>query len=644
MSQDSDSNNYLKVQCHVCETKIDMSDLDPFTQINCPSCEELITVPKILDHYLLEEELGRNCRYVTYKAADLRLHRTVVIKLLNPEFRDNPETVKKFFKHAGRIALLNHPSLTPVYSSGEKDDEAFVVSQYLDFNSLESYFELKEKKIKLYKSCYILRSVAKALHSTWKYDLGHFNLNLRNIVFDNDGHINVSDVGFSKLLFDEAEDKELVSYFSPEYIAPEVVESQKFSELSDIYSFGIIAYQLFTGSLPFVHLKPHEQMNLRLEREIVAPNLINKNLPEELSDFCLALCEKDPERRIQNFEKVGQKINHLMATLFDSEELSSSSDNVTVNSAATLDVKKEEATSVDQSTPTETVHMPDIFEASAKEDKDYKAAKKIAMALYYIIALFVMPPVFIALVCWLSLTYAPDSLLSQRVREVFDMEKTVSEGEPVITEESTEASENSNTEEAKTTEEASKEVKDPKTVEQKTDEAQSKLVYRPKPKGLNFFKAREELSNYYEKLPDSVREKVKTQVLHLLKSRKVFIEQLNGKDFSTEVTIEKKKHLVTLRSVNSRTFKFDGESGEMELSWKNLEVSDLKRFLTDSLKVSEATLSSLDEKAQEALNEKLDKTKLYLALLIHWYELDGFDELRASIKTKEIQEELAGLL
>ena len=629
MTQDSDSNNYLKVQCHVCETKIDVSELEAFTQINCPSCSELITVPRILDHYLLEEELGRNACYKTYKASDLRLHRTVVVKLLNEEFRDNEKVVERFFKHAGRIALLNHPSLTPIYSSGKEDGESFVVSQYLDFNSLESYFELKGKKVKLYKSCYILRSVAEALKATWQYDLGHYNLNLRNIVFDNDGHINVCDFGFSKLLFDEAKAKELVAYFSPEYIAPEIVESQDFSELSDIYSFGIIAYQLFTGELPFVDIKPQEQMNLRLGRELVSPNLINKNLPDEFAQFCLSLTYKDKTKRTQSFDDVLRKLTRLMEELFDGEEFSSSSDQVKVTSPSPA-VAKEPVEK--ETSPVAIVNMTDMFVADAKEDKGYAVTKKIAMALYYIFALFIMPPLVIVLVCWLSLKFAPDSMLSERVRDVLKIESS-----------------NSETVTQKPQNEASSEVEantkgSSAELLRKKDEALARLVDRPKPQALNFFKARTDLANYYAKLPTSIREKVKAQVIYLLKSRKHFQRRLNTQSFKTEITRGGQKYTMTLTSVDRNIFKFYGEFDNYEVGWNKIHFNDLKRLVVDSIKNAEKASEKLSDEEKETLNKDLDKCRFHLALFINWYELSGLDEVKLAINDQELKDELEGLL
>ena len=624
MSSDSGTNNYLKVQCHACDIKIDMSELDAFTQINCPNCEELLTVPKILDHYLLEEELGRNSCYKTYRASDLRLHRLVVVKLLNEEFRNNEETVRKFFKHAGRIALLNHPSLTPIYSSGEENGEAFVVSQYLDFSSLEDYFEAKKKQIKLYKSCYILSSVAKALSSTWNYDLGHFNLNLRNIVFDNDGHINVCDFGFSKLLFDEGKKTDLVAFFSPEYIAPEVVEDQQFSELSDIYAFGIIAYQLFTGQLPFVDIKPREQMNLRLKREIVAPNLINKSLPDELSSFCLSLCQKNPVDRLQSFEEVSKKLSEMMLSLFDDENLELS-DRVMVNSRS-VEAPKEPKVN----TPVaKTVNIADMFEADAKVDKDYRSMKKMGMILYYIVALFIMPPVLIAGLCYLSLSFAPDSVFSERIREITGIERTVEKKiEPLAPIKETELKA-TDTSLVKTEIEALK----PKPSDN-----------RPKPRALNFFKARDELTSYYETVPEADLEKVKTKVIYLLKARRHFIQVLNNKHFKSEIALDGQKAPVTVLSVDRRILKLETESAEIELEWKALEISDLQGLLNDAISFASKDIASLSDLEQKSLNESLDKTRFHLALLIDWYELEGLDELKAQIDSESVKKELDSLL
>lgn len=308
----------LKINCHTCGAKIDVTGEEPFKQVNCPACNAHFQIPKRFSHFLLEERLGENPNFSVYRALDLTLSREVCLKVMSKDLSSKPKLVESFLSMAGKVALLSDPNVVPIYSSGEHDDQSFLVMQYMSASSLDPYLEKAKGLLPLSSVYRCIRDAAKGLDAAYKQGINHNNLSLRNILVDRDGNIKVADFGYSYSLHKLDPESELITFFNPKYISRELANGEENGLAGDIYSLGTVFYHLITGVPPFPGSNPKEVIKQRLERKPVAPNKVRSEIPEEVSEYIMEMMSDDHSDRPSSFAEVLKKIESFLDPNFKS--------------------------------------------------------------------------------------------------------------------------------------------------------------------------------------------------------------------------------------------------------------------------------------------------------------------------------------
>ncbi|NQZ56226.1 MAG: serine/threonine protein kinase [Lentisphaeraceae bacterium] len=310
----------LKINCHTCAAKLDVSDEKPFSNVNCPVCNAIFQVPKRFTHFLLEERLSENSSFAVYRALDLTLSREVCLKVLNKKLSAQKEAVEQFLGAAGRVALLSDVNIVPIYSSGEHEGCSYVVMQYMGGASLAPYLEKAHGKLPLNSVYRCVSEASKGLHSAHLQGVKHYNLALTNILVDDEGHIKVSDFSCTYSLFKSVGTAgDLLEFYKPQYVSPEMVKNSEGSLLGEIFSMGALFYHLLTGVEPFPGDRPQEILTQRLERSPVGPIHLRGDIPQDVSDYVLQMMSLDMNDRPQDFLSVAQKVSSFI--VHDSEVL-----------------------------------------------------------------------------------------------------------------------------------------------------------------------------------------------------------------------------------------------------------------------------------------------------------------------------------
>ena len=169
----------LKINCHTCGAKIDVTGEEAFKKVNCPACNSPFQIPKRFSHFLLEERLGENPNFSVYRALDLTLSREVCLKVMSKELSDKKEMVESFLSMAGKVALISDPNIVPIYSSGEHDGQSFLVMQFMSASSLDPYLEKAKGLLPLSSVYRSIRDASKGLDAAFKQGLNHNNLSLK---------------------------------------------------------------------------------------------------------------------------------------------------------------------------------------------------------------------------------------------------------------------------------------------------------------------------------------------------------------------------------------------------------------------------------------------------------------------------------
>lgn len=298
MTQDST----LKITCHHCKQKLDVSSLEPFARINCPRCNTELTVPEWFDSYLLLEPGGCGGMASVYRAHDPTLDREVAIKILNPEYSSDPFRSAQFLQEARTAATVNHPAIVSIYTCGIYQGRSYIVMQYLAGGTLEEQLRRANGKLPVEAVTAWIRDVAEGLECAGKYGIVHHDIKPGNILLDVDGHARIGDFGLAQMIRTantESPEQGAFSRFwiSPNYVSPEKVRTNEEDYRGDIYSLGATFYHLLTGSTPFSHSDMDELIRMRLTENPMPPHFLRADINLELSQLIISMLAKKPEDR-----------------------------------------------------------------------------------------------------------------------------------------------------------------------------------------------------------------------------------------------------------------------------------------------------------------------------------------------------------
>ncbi len=290
----------LKVSCYSCLQKLDLSSLEPFSFCPCPACGSILIVPQWFGTYLLEEQCGEGGMAKVYRTLDVTLDREVAIKVMKPELASVDNFGEIFLQEARIAASLNHHGIVPIYSCGEFENQPYFVMQFMSLGTLEHYLNGREQ-IPLLQAARWMTSVAEGLDNARKHGIIHHDVKTGNILLDADANAKIGDFGIAQAIFD-AKSRELShltrDWGSPHYVSPEKLISGHEDHRGDIFSLGVVFYELVTGKMPFKNYSTTtELLRVREERRFTPPEQLRHDLSPELTTLILQMLEFAPEKR-----------------------------------------------------------------------------------------------------------------------------------------------------------------------------------------------------------------------------------------------------------------------------------------------------------------------------------------------------------
>jgi serine/threonine protein kinase len=253
--------------------------------------------------YDLLEELGRGGMGVVYKARQRSLQRPVALKMiLRGEFAA-PEDLVRFQAEARAAARLDHPNIVAVYDAGQCDGQAYFTMRQVEGQTLADLLSAGPMKARDAAKC--LAVISRAVHYAHENGILHRDLKPSNVLIDRDGVPHVTDFGLAKWVAGTADAPRVGPTLSggivgtPAYMAPEQISHQrgKPSPASDVYSLGVILYEMLTGRPPFQAPTPVDTLLLVLDQDPVRPRLLNPKVDPDLEVICLKCLQKEPALR-----------------------------------------------------------------------------------------------------------------------------------------------------------------------------------------------------------------------------------------------------------------------------------------------------------------------------------------------------------
>ena len=263
---------------------------------------------KIL-HYNVIDKLGEGGMGVVYKAEDTKLKREVAIKFLPHHISSDAEERQRFEIEAQAAAALNHPNITTIYSIENSGSDVFIVMEYI--NGVELKEKIKKQPLSLELSLNIIGQIADGLGTAHKKGIIHRDIKTANIMVTQAGLIKIMDFGLAKIGGTSHITKFGTTLGTTAYMSPEQARGEKVDKRTDIWSTGVILYEMLTGRFPFKGEFDQAIIYSILNEEPDQIISANKDLPIKLDQIVGKMLSKDPDKRYQNIEDFSKDLKEL---------------------------------------------------------------------------------------------------------------------------------------------------------------------------------------------------------------------------------------------------------------------------------------------------------------------------------------------
>jgi serine/threonine protein kinase len=267
----------------------------------------------IAGKYKILAELGRGGMGVVYKAKDMRLDRTVALKFLAPEYTRDEEARKRFIQEAKAAAALEHANICTVYEVDEADGQTYISMSYIEGQSLKD--KLKEGPLSIDDAKDIALQVATGLEKAHNKGIIHRDIKPANIMINDEEQAKITDFGLAKLSWGADLTKPAAIMGTVAYMSPEQARGDKVDLRTDIWSGGVVLYEMLTGQLPFKGEYDQAVVYSVLNEEPKLPSSIRKEIPGTLEKIVVKALEKDPDKRHQNMQDVIKQLKQPLSSV-----------------------------------------------------------------------------------------------------------------------------------------------------------------------------------------------------------------------------------------------------------------------------------------------------------------------------------------
>jgi serine/threonine-protein kinase len=298
--------------CKKCATPLPFSKeipASPTKTLETPT-KELTTGSTFAGRYQIIEELGKGGMGKVYKAQDTDLKEKVAIKLLRPEIAADKKTIERFRNELKFARKIRHKNVCQMYDLNKEKGAHYITMEYVAGKDLKGMIRMMGQ-LSSGKTIFIAKQVCEGLVEAHRLGVVHRDLKPQNIMVDEDGNARIMDFGIARSLKTKGITAAGVMIGTPEYMSPEQVEGKDVDQRSDVYSLGVILYEMVTGRVPFEGDTPFTIGMKHKGEEPKDPKELNAQLPEDLNLVILRCLEKDKEKRYQSAGEVRAELTRI---------------------------------------------------------------------------------------------------------------------------------------------------------------------------------------------------------------------------------------------------------------------------------------------------------------------------------------------
>lgn len=246
--------------------------------------------------YEILTRIGGGGMALVYKAHDVLLNRNVAVKVLRQQFVHDEEFIRRFRREAQSAAALSHPNVVSIYDVGQEEDTHYIVMEYIEGHNLNEIIQ-ERAPLQAEEAVRIAMQIADALEHAHQNHIIHRDIKPHNILIGKNGRVKVTDFGIARAVTSSTITQTGSVVGSVHYFSPEHAKGVTAGEKSDIYSLGIVLYQMVTGQLPFLGESPISVALKHLQDNFEEPRKVNPHIPQSVENIILRSMRKNPSER-----------------------------------------------------------------------------------------------------------------------------------------------------------------------------------------------------------------------------------------------------------------------------------------------------------------------------------------------------------
>jgi len=272
--------------------------------------KELTRGTTLASRYEVIEELGKGGMGKVYRVEDKKIKEEVALKLIKPEIAADKKTIERFGNELKFARKIAHRNVCKMYDLSEAEGTHYITMEYVPGEDLKSFIR-RAGPLSAGKTIYIAKQVCDGLSEAHRLGVVHRDLKPQNVMIDKEGNVRIMDFGIARSLKAKGITGAGVMIGTPEYMSPEQAEAKEVDKRSDIYSLGVIIYEMVTGKVPFEGETP---LSIAMKHKGEAPRdpkELNSQITDDLSSVILNCLEKDKEKRYQSAEEVRSELERI---------------------------------------------------------------------------------------------------------------------------------------------------------------------------------------------------------------------------------------------------------------------------------------------------------------------------------------------